>query len=113
MSNHSVVPASGNQINPRVQGVPPEAVHQDEDRTRRIRKLAHILKRQSEEQALITDLQKTDTFNPFGEESEEIIHNLGNVELFELYEVSTKTQCPSCAKYWPEGVLYYLCGQCQ
>ena len=42
-----------------------EAVFQDEDRTRRIRKLAYILKNQWKEQALITDLQKTDTFNPF------------------------------------------------
>ena len=42
-----------------------EAVFQDEDRTRRIRKLAHILTNQSKEQALITDLQMTDTLNPF------------------------------------------------
>ena len=38
-----------------------------------------MLKTQSKEKALIRDLQKTDTFNPFGEESKRIIHNLGSV----------------------------------
>ena len=75
--------------------------------------MSHVLKNQSKEAALITDLQKTDTLNPFSEESKKIIHNLGNVELFELYEGSTKTPCPSCAKYWSGGVLYCKCGQCQ
>ena len=34
-----------------------------------------------------------------------------NIELFELGQVSTKIQCPSCAKYWPEGLLC-TCGIC-
>ena len=34
--------------------------------------MAHILESQSREKALITDLQKTDTFNPVGEESKKI-----------------------------------------
>ena len=70
-----------------------KAVYQDEDRTKRIRRLAHILKNPSKDKALITDLQKTDTFNPFSEESKKIIHNLGSVKYFELCEVSAKTQC--------------------
>ena len=69
MSIISVVPALGNQmrkwkkfkIDLIVQGVPQKAVCQDEDRTRRIRR--------SEEPLLIKDLQKTDTSNPFSEES--------------------------------------------
>ena len=32
--------------------------------------------------------------------------------MFELGEVSTEIQCPSCAKYWPEGLLYCTCGTC-
>ena len=60
---------------------------------------AHVLKNQSKELALIRDLEK-------------IIHNLGNVELFKQFEVCTETQCSSCAQYWPDGVLYCICGQC-
>ena len=101
------------KIDLRVQGVPPhKVVREDEDRTRRIRKLAHTMESQSRANALIADLQKTDTFNPISEESKHIIHNLGNVETFELCEVSAQTQCPSCAQYWPEAVLYCICGQC-
>ena len=55
--------------------------------TKRIRRLAPKKKKQSEEQALITDLQRTDTVNVSSEESEKITHNLGNVEYFELGEV--------------------------
>ena len=62
--------------------------------------------------ALITDLHKTDVFNPFSEKSKRTIHNLGKIELFELGEVSASTRCPSCAKYWTEGSLYCICGQC-
>ena len=69
--------------------------------------MAHILKNQLKEKAL-----KTDTFNPFSEESEKIIHNQGNVEYFELCEVSAKTQCSSCAEYWRDGVVFCTCGQC-
>ena len=71
-----------------------------------------FFKNQSKEKALITDLQKTDTFTPFREESKKIIHNLGNVEYFELCEVSAKTQCSSWAKYWPDGIVYCTCGHC-
>ena len=99
------------KIDLRVQGVPHEAVLEDEDRTRRIRKLAHSLRSHSRTNAMNTDLRKTDASNPFSEESKKIIPNSGEVELFELREVSAKTQCPSCAKYWPEGDLYSNCGQ--
>ena len=80
------------KIDLRVPGVPQKAVFEDEDRTKRIRRLAHTLKNQSEEKALIKDMQKTDTFNPFSEGSNKIIHNLGNVEYFDLCEVSAKAQ---------------------
>ena len=87
------------KIDLRVQGVPHKAVLKDEDRTRRMRTLAHTPKSQSRTKALTTDLEKTDTFNQFTEESKKIIHNLGKVELLELCEASANTQCPSCALY--------------
>ena len=43
-----------------------------------------MIKIHSNQCALIKDLQKTDTYNPFSEGSEKVIHNLGNVEYFEL-----------------------------
>ena len=49
--------------------------------------------------APIKGLQKADTYNPFSEESKKVIHNLGNVEYFELCEMSPKTQ-------WRRRLLY-------
>ena len=66
---------------------------------------------QSRTESMITNLQKTDVFNTFSEESKRTIQSLGKIELFELGEVSTTTQCPSCAKYWPEKLLHCTCGQ--
>ena len=57
------------KIDLRVEGVPNKAVLEDEERTKRIQKLAHTLERQSRTNALITDLEKVDTFNPFSEET--------------------------------------------
>ena len=84
---------------------PQKAVFEDRGRTSMIQNLAHTLRTQSRTESMITDLQKTDVFNTFSEESKRTIQSLGEIELFELGEVSSKTQCPSCAKYWPEGLL--------
>ena len=74
--------------------VPQTAVDQGEDRTRGIKRSAHIIIFRSKEKALIRDLQKTDTFNPFYEESKRVIHNLGNVDCLDLCEISSKTALP-------------------
>ena len=34
------------------------------------------------------------------------------IELFELRKVSKNTPCPSCSKYWLEGLLHCTCGVC-
>ena len=77
-----------------------------------IQHLAHTLRTQSRTESMITDLQKTVVFNTFSEVSKRTIQSLGNIELFELGEVSAKTQCPADANYWPQGLLYCTCGQC-
>ena len=35
---------------------------------------------------------------------------VGNVELFELFETDPKTQCKECLSYWSEGIVYCTCG---
>ena len=84
-----------------VQGTPQKAVLEDRERTTRIRKLAHS-----------QNPSRTDALSTFSEESKRTIHSWGKIELFELGEVYAKTQCSSCAKYWPEGTLYCTCGLC-
>ena len=43
-------------------------------------------------------------------ESKQIIQDVGNVELFELLETDSKTQCKACLSYWNVGIVYCTCG---
>ena len=40
-----------------------------------------------------------------------MIHELGNVELFELCETLPKVQCSHCLLCWNQGIVYCTCGQ--
>ena len=59
--------------------------------------------------ATIADLQNNRTKNPFSEKSKQMIHNLQNVECFELCEISPKSQCHYYLKCWTEGIVYCIC----
>ena len=39
-----------------------------------------------------------------------LIQDVGNVELFEVFETDPKTQCKECLSYWSEGIVYCTCG---
>ena len=39
-----------------------------------------------------------------------MIQDMGNVELFELFERDPKTQCKECLSYWSEGIVHRTCG---
>ena len=39
-----------------------------------------------------------------------MIQDVGNVELFELFETDAKTQCKECLSYWSEGIVHCTCG---
>ena len=42
--------------------------------------------------------------------TKQMIQDVGNVELFELFETDPKTQCTECLSYWSEGIVYCTCG---
>ena len=39
-----------------------------------------------------------------------MIQDVDNVELFELLETDSKSQCKACLSYWSEGIVYCTCG---
>ena len=53
---------------------------------------------------------KNKACNPFSTTSKKMILDVGNVELFELFETDPKTQCKECLSYWSEGIVYCTCG---
>ena len=60
--------------------------------------------------ALQRDLQQSQPFNPFSQESKEMIHEVGNIELCELLDMEPKAQCKVCLSYWDVGIVYCTCG---
>ena len=62
--------------------------------------------------ALQADLQQNNVYNPFSENSKDMIRELSNVELVELCETTPKVQCSHCLLYWNQGIVYCTCAQC-
>ena len=74
----------------RIQGIPQAPVVQEDERN------GEIKGRFIWSKIWMTRVQKIGSCNLFSEESKKIIHNLGNVEYFELCEMSSETQCLCC-----------------
>ena len=56
------------------------------------------------------DLHQNKACNPSSATSKKIIKDVGNVELFQLFETDPETQCKACLSYWSEGIVYCTCG---
>ena len=59
-------------------------------------------------EALHADLQQNNVCNPFSKDSNEMIRELCDVELFELCETTPKVQCVHCLLYWNQGIVYCI-----
>ena len=58
----------------------------------RVQEFVQKIENHTHRAALQIDLQQSNVYNPFSENSKEMISELGNVELFELYEKKQKLQ---------------------
>ena len=75
-----------------------------------VRELIQKIENQTNRYALQRDLQQSQSFNPFSQESKQMIHEVGNIELCELLDMEPKTQCKVCLSYWDVGIVYCTCG---
>ena len=75
-----------------------------------VRDLIQKIENHPNRHALQRDLQQSQSFNPFSQESKEMIHEVGNVELCELLDMEPKAQCKVCLSYWDAGIVYCTCG---
>ena len=57
-----------------------------------------------------SDLQQRQQFNLFSKKSKDMIREVGNIELCELFDVQPKAQCKICMSYWDVGIVYCTCG---
>ena len=92
----------------RILGLPHSVVKQAENS--RAGELVKKIENPPHRQSLRRDLQQNKAYNPFSTTSKKLIQDVGNVELFELFETDPKTQCKECLSYWSEGIVYCTCG---
>ena len=70
-----------------------------------VRDLTQKIENHPNRHALQRDLQQSQSFNPFSQESKQMIHEVGNVELCE-----PKAQCKVCLSYSNVGIVHCTCG---
>ena len=91
----------------RIPGLPHSVVKQAE--SSRVRELVKKMN-QPDRHALQRDLQQNEAYNPFSTMTKQMIQDVCNVELIELFETDTETQCKACLSYWSEGIVHCTCG---
>ena len=73
---------------------------QEHTRKEAVQKLIHKFETHPNREALQADLKQNHAFNPFSEQSKEIICSMGNMKHCEICEITPKVQCHNCMTYW-------------
>ena len=92
----------------RVSGLPHAVVKQTENF--RVRELVKKIESHPHREALQADLQQNNINNPFSDNSKAMIREMGNVELFEYFEIIPKVHCSQCLLYWNQALICCTCG---
>ena len=99
-------------VDHRTAGVPLSAVEpQNTIRENKAKRLIEKFENHKNKKSLIHDLTQTQNINKFGKESQDLIADLNNTEIFELCENNSKQQCPDCNFHWEIGIIYCSCGR--
>ena len=88
----------------KIPGLPQSVVKHAQSTS--VRNLIQKTENHPDRHALQQDLRQNQSFNRFSPESKEMIQDGGNIELCELLEMQTKTQCKSRLSYWNIGIVY-------
>ena len=72
----------------RIPGLPHSVVKHAQSTS--VRELIHKIENHPDRHALQQDLRQNQSFNPFSQESKQMIHEVGNIELCELLETEPK-----------------------
>ena len=95
----------------RIRGLPLSTVQQqDTTRENKVKKLIEKFEKHQHKESYLKELSQTQKINTFSKESQELIADMNNTEIFELCENSAKQQCPECNTYWDIGLIYCICG---
>ena len=75
-----------------------------------VHNLIQQIENHPQRQALQSDLQQHQAFNPFSKESKDAIKAAGNTELCETVDVEPKAQSRACLTYWDDANVCCTCG---
>ena len=92
----------------RIPGLPHSVVKQAQNS--RVRELVKKIENHPHRHSLQRDLQQNEAYNLFSTMTKQMIQDVGNVKLSELFETEHKTQCTECLSHWSEGIVYCTCG---
>ena len=82
------------------------------NRKEKVRRSIEQFENHPNKNMLLKDYKKSEEINHFSQESKDLITEMGNKEILEFYETSSKRQCPDCAACWEIGIVYCTCGKC-
>ena len=97
---------SSSRVDFRVPGIPHSTVEQVEiNRKETVRRFVEQFENHPNWIMLLKDFEKSKEINHFSQEPKDLITEMGNTEIFEFYETSSKRQCPDCSLYWEIGIV--------
>ena len=100
------------KVDLRIEGVAHDVILKDEEWMGQTHEEVGKLRKASYTKSIREDQRKPENYMIFSEESRRIIHELGNIELYELGQMSSTIQCHFCYKHMPEGLRICICGMC-
>ena len=77
----------------------------------KVKKLVEKFENHKHNESFIQDLKQTQKINKFSQESQELIADMNNIEIFELCKISSKRQCLDCHAFWEIGIICCSCGR--
>ena len=107
-SSHEQTMVNEADMDFRIPGLPHSVVKHAQSRS--FRKSVQKIENHPNRHALQQDPRQNQAYNPFSPEPKRMIQDVGNVELFELFETDPKTQCKACLSHRSEGIVYCTCG---
>ena len=102
--NHEPMMVNEADMDFKIPGLPHSVVKHAQSTS--VRELIQKIENHPDRHALQQDLRLNQSFDPFSPESKQMIRDVGNIELCELLETETKTQCTVCLSYWNIGIVY-------
>ena len=101
------------EIHFRIQALPHFGCQEhDHIRKEAVQKLSHQFETHPNKEALQRDLKQNRAFNPFSEQTKEMMYSMGNMEYFEIFEITPNIQCPNCVTRWPKVIVFCTRGRC-